>query len=403
METQNTHSDTMQPATDRRAAILLQSSIEGTDDRIIFAVDTNYCYLYFNSLHSKLMHLSYGAAAEQGANFLDCITQDNDRVKTKANLDLGLSGAVHTTVQEYGTTIRKYFETRYHPIFGDGNEILGVTVFSKNIDERLAADMALHGNDERFNAFMDASPVLAWVKDADGRYVYVNRAWENVCGFTCEEVIGKSHYDMFPFDLAERLRQSDLEVQITDTSSEVTEENFDIRGRHYCLDIFKFQFRTSSGQRLVGGIAIDITRRKEAETSLLASEEAVKKNNIQLEFALQAAHMTWWEMDVASGSVISSEARTRLLGYPPEQITQQSDFIALLHPDDSDRMVNAMKAHLNGSTEKYEAEYRVLSKMDGYKWCRDIGRIVKWDANGSPVTVTGIVIDITASKRKEEE
>jgi len=58
---------------------------------------------------------------------------------------------------------------------------------------------------------------------------------------------------------------NDLEVQITNTMAEMREEVFDIGGKHYCWNSFKFPFRTSSGQRLIGGIAIDITESKRRE------------------------------------------------------------------------------------------------------------------------------------------
>lgn len=62
-----------------------------------------------------------------------------------------------------------------------------------------------------------------------------------------------------------------------------------------------------------------------------------------------------------------------------------------------------MKAHLNGTAEKYEAEYRILSPADGYKWYRGIGRTVLWDTQGVAIKVTGITIDITANKQHEQE
>src|SRR5262245_25270682 len=43
--------------------------------------------------------------------------------------------------------------------------------------ERALAAQRLRESEERFHAFMDASPIVAFVKDADGRYVYGNRAW----------------------------------------------------------------------------------------------------------------------------------------------------------------------------------------------------------------------------------
>jgi two-component sensor histidine kinase len=62
-----------------------------------------------------------------------------------------------------------------------------------------------------------------------------------------------------------------------------------------------------------------------------------------------------------------------------------------------------MRDHLTGGSDKYEAEYRILSKAGEYLWFYDIGAITKRDANGKPMMVAGIVIEITARKSAEEK
>jgi PAS domain S-box-containing protein len=57
-------------------------------------------------------------------------------------------------------------------------QIMGVLVFTQDITERRQAQQALHESEARFRAFMDHSPVLAFIKDQEGRYVYANRSWE---------------------------------------------------------------------------------------------------------------------------------------------------------------------------------------------------------------------------------
>jgi PAS domain S-box-containing protein len=76
--------------------------------------------------------------------------------------------------------------------------------------------------------------------------------------------------------------------------------------------------------------------------------------------------------------------------------------MALVHPDDYDSAMNAMKGHFTGLLEKYETEYRILTKSGEYKWFYDVGSIVKRDSNGVPLKVTGIVIDISERKRAED-
>jgi PAS domain S-box-containing protein len=403
MDTQNersTHAGD-EPTTD--AGFLLEECINGIGDAVLFAVDREYRYLYFNVHYERLLDIAYGTAPVCGASLLETIRNDEDRRKNKSNIDLALSGTAHVVVEEYGTGVRNFFEIRYTPIRSAAHDVIGVTVMAVNINDRLAAGKALLVSEERFNAFMDASPAIAWVTDMDGHLQYVNKAWESAYGLTRDEVKGKTAFECFPADVAVQLRKADLDVKINTDHHHMQESHFTIGEKQYHWESYKFQFRTSGGQHLLGGIGIDVSSRKRAEESLAESRKELAEHAMKLEYAMQTAHMAWWEMDVATGAVTFNESKVRMLGYQPEQFTHYRDFTTLLHPADYDPVMQAMRAHLDGITDSYEADYRILSKVGGYLWFRDSGRVTSRDAHGAPMKVTGIVIDITESKRQDQE
>jgi len=140
----------------------------------------------------------------------------------------------------------------------------------------------------------------------------------------------------------------------------------------------------------------DITIRKKAEN-------IIRENNSRLELAMHVANMAWWEMDVDSGNVTFEKGKAEMLGYPPEMFKHYKDFMALVHPEDYDNTMNAMREHLDGKRDKYECEYRIKMKSGSYKWFYDIGSIVKRDSVGVPKTITGLVINVTERKLAEEE
>jgi hypothetical protein len=53
--------------------------------------------------------------------------------------------------------------------------------------------------------------------------------------------------------------------------------------------------------------------------------------------------MAWWEMDVASGNVIFMQRKTDMLGYEPDAFKHSTDFTAILHPDDYETAMIAMR------------------------------------------------------------
>ncbi len=128
----------------------------------------------------------------------------------------------------------------------------------------------------------------------------------------------------------------------------------------------------------------------------------VQENSIAIELAMNAANMAWWKMDTITGQVVFGRRKAEMLGYPPEKFQHYRDFMALVHPDDAARTMMAMQNHLNGKAEKYEAEYRILTKSEGYKWFYDNGSVAQRDGSGKPLVVAGLVVDISDRKHAEE-
>ncbi len=119
----------------------------------------------------------------------------------------------------------------------------------------------------------------------------------------------------------------------------------------------------------------------------------------RLEDAMDAGDLAWWEMELPSGEINTNPRKAEMLGYSPENFDHYEDFTELIHPDDYEDTMQAMRNHIEGRKDKYEAEYRIKKKNDEYTWFRDIGGITEKD--GEYKKVTGIVIDIT--ERKETE
>ena len=138
-------------------------------------------------------------------------------------------------------------------------------------------------------------------------------------------------------------------------------------------------------------------------TEIRQSEDALRENNSKLEFAMRAVNMAWWEMNITTGNVTFGKRKAEMLGYPPERFKHYTDFTALLHPDDYEKAMNSMRRHFNGEVDKYEVEYRILTRTGEYKWFYDIGSIANRDSKGNPLNITGLVLDITDRKYSDEQ
>lgn len=117
-----------------------------------------------------------------------------------------------------------------------------------------------------------------------------------------------------------------------------------------------------------------------------------------------AGNVGQWYWNVKTNQVTFGSLTIRNLGYSKKEMptTDVSNFFTdKLHPDDLQRATKCMRNHLLGKTTFYELEYRMLAKDGSYKWCYDRGKVTQYDAEGEPVLVAGIVLDINDKKKEE--
>jgi PAS domain S-box-containing protein len=147
----------------------------------------------------------------------------------------------------------------------------GLFILSLDITERKRTETALRETQALFDAFMESSPTVKWMKDDRGRYIYVNRAWSDAFGLERQGAIGKTIVDLAPGPSAVRITEAEQEVLRRNEPIETIDET-NSGGKKRIWSSVRFPFRGPSGEPFVGGIAIDITARTQAEAALRASE-----------------------------------------------------------------------------------------------------------------------------------
>lgn len=170
-------------------------------------------------------------------------------------------------VELYQTAVgnKRWVRTEKVPYRDEHGTIAGVLVFAQDITERREAEEALQASEARFRAFMDNSPALAFMKDDAGRYLYANHAFERCMNRSRGEWMGKTDEELWPSDIAATCRESDRQVLETNKPVERVETAPDAQGRLRFAWVVKFPIKSASGQRCIGGIAQDMTERKDAE------------------------------------------------------------------------------------------------------------------------------------------
>ncbi len=133
---------------------------------------------------------------------------------------------------------------------------------SIDITDRKLSEQALRESEDKFTQFMNSLPLMAFIKDQDGRYLYLNRASEEIIGDTKWQ--GKTSAEYFGQEIGSALARGDREVQSKGLFTDVvTIPSPD--GILHTLEIHKFNIPKTGKKSVIGGFAIDITVKKRME------------------------------------------------------------------------------------------------------------------------------------------
>ncbi|HEY9807089.1 MAG TPA: PAS domain-containing protein, partial [Candidatus Obscuribacterales bacterium] len=141
--------------------------------------------------------------------------------------------------------------------------------------ERKRTEMALQESQALFQSFMNYSPVLAFIKDEAGQYLYVNDRVEQVNQRQKTDFIGKTDFEILPPAIAQQFYENDQAVLTSGQPRQTLETVQHPDGEHSYMS-FKFPFQNLAGQQLLAGVSIDVTERIQVEAALRQRETELR-------------------------------------------------------------------------------------------------------------------------------
>lgn len=138
-----------------------------------------------------------------------------------------------------------------------------------------------------------------------------------------------------------------------------------------------------------------IDQRQELNRELKDAEQT-------LNIALEASNTGIWQFDLTPGEAKNSymsDQWYRQVGYTRDDFEDGQDVLSLIiHPEDRELLNQAIDDHLNGLTDQYQCEFRMIAKDGSTHWILSKGQTVKTDGEGRPTKLTGAHVDITEHK-----
>jgi PAS domain S-box-containing protein len=145
--------------------------------------------------------------------------------------------------------------------------ILAARRIDRAHEQRLAAEAEVRRSDQLLRAISDGTPDAVYVKDADGRYAFINRAGAAFAERPIDQIVGRTDFELFPEPAAKMTREHDQRAMAA--SGPITyEDSADRRTTRRTFLVTKGPLRDEG--RVVGvfGVARDISARKRAEAAL---------------------------------------------------------------------------------------------------------------------------------------
>ena len=293
----------------------------------------------------------------------------------------------------------------------------------------------VRASEARYRQAVDESPDIIMALDSNGTIVSLNRAVQQITGWSPEEVLGRNgsfliaqsqpsgftsiHSRVFQ---GEHLSGLELEFRCSDGSMRrMLSRAYPVRDRHdnvvECIlattgvtrpksmkDIRiveqsrpekLVEQRTANLKTTEEQPTQQIDKRKKVETSLRDREE-------RLSLALEAANLGIWDWDLTTGEAVWAPGAPGMLGYGKGDLELDlKTWKSLVHPDDWPGVAEKLNLHIQGKLPTFDVEYRILTKYGDWKWVLGQGNVIEVDAEGKPTRMAGILADISDRKSAE--
>ncbi|KMO32475.1 histidine kinase, partial [Methylobacterium tarhaniae] len=283
-------------------------------------------------------------------------------------------------------------------------------------ESRITAELTRTGaSPDPFAAAVRATRMPMVITDPhrpDNPIVFVNDAFTRLTGYARDEIVGRNCRflqgpETDPDDVA-RIREAiaqrvPIEIDLLNRKKSgeafwnrlLVSPVFDEAGQ--LTYFFASQFDvTLERDRLVR-----LQRDRDAlEREIERRSHALRRSEERLHFILKASRLGSWTLDLADMRLVASDRCKRNVGREPGEPLTYDDLIAAILPEDRDRMQAAVRDSIETRSD-YDIEYRVRTPAGEVRWLQIRGQPF-YDADGEPLSMAGVALDVTERKRGEE-
>ncbi len=286
-----------------------------------------------------------------------------------------------------------YVQATINAIRDANGEHIGYIGVGHNItNEKKVLEESLF-KQQRFISFMENTSSLAWINDENGVLVYMNSLFRDSFGLPADAV-GKNVYAYYPDDMRKTCMESDARVLDGNSRITVQEEGKDSAGNPVYYQVFKFPVESRDSERLIGGMAIDITAHMTTSNALL-------KNNQLYENAGQATRDVIWDWDLKENTIRRIGGFKTLFGHELDEDLIEFNSVNI-HPDDAMAATKSWQEALSNGSTRWQHEFRYRCADGSYKPVIDQACIIR-DEQGNAIRMIGSMQDISEERKLQQQ
>lgn len=271
----------------------------------------------------------------------------------------------------------------------------GFSMVTRDITERRAAEERLRRERDLLDAILGSLPGVYYMYDESRHFIRWNAKFEQVTGYTAEEIASLDPLDLFEGESREQVAAAIEGVFRTGFGQ--VEAMFLSKGGRQTPYYFNGIRAEIDGKICLLGMGIDITDQKRAQQELRANDERMRQ-------AARAGSVGLWDIDLVTDEVFYSPEWKMQLGYEEHEIGHSvTEWEDRLHPDDRPGALQAMIDFVEQpTTYRYEREFRMRHRDGSYRRILSQASLL-FDEQDKAVRMLGSHVDVTEQRRLQQQ
>jgi len=267
---------------------------------------------------------------------------------------------------------------------------------AKAFENQKKTEQALKKSESFYLSLVENLPQNIFRKDIDGKFSFANHQFCKLLGKPLDEIIGKTDYDLYPKELADKFRADDAKILETLTPIDTIEENINSDGSKSYVHVIKTPILSQDGKPIgIQGIFWDVTKR------ILTEQELAKERNL-LRALLDYSPDRIYFKDKDSRFILCSKTVVSGLGLKSaEEAIGKSDFDFFTEEHAKPAYEDEQEIIRTGIPKIGIVEKETW--IDGKETWALTTKMPLRDSNGNIIGTFGITKDITELKKIEQQ